>query len=46
MTMLGPDALTFELRIWTDAASDWASLKSDLTSAASEELRRAGIAFK
>ncbi len=46
MTMLGPDALTFELRIWTDAASDWASLKSDLTSAASEELRKAGIAFK
>ena len=46
MTMLGPDAMTFELRIWTDAASDWASLKSDLTSAASEELRKAGIAFK
>jgi small-conductance mechanosensitive channel len=46
MTMLGPDALTFELRIWTDAASDWPSLKSDLTSAASEDLRKAGIAFK
>ena len=46
LTALGPDALTFELRIWTDASSDWASLKSDLTSAATEGLRAAGIAFK
>ena len=46
LTALGPDALTFELRIWTDAGSDWASLKSDLTSAATEQLRSASIAFK
>jgi small-conductance mechanosensitive channel len=46
LTALGPDALTFELRVWTDAASDWASLKSDITSSATEELRGAGIAFK
>ncbi len=46
LTALGPDALTFELRIWTDAGSDWATLKSDLTSAATEALRAAAIAFK
>lgn len=46
LTKLGPDALEFELRIWIDAASDWASMKSDLTSAVTEALRAAGIAIK
>jgi potassium-dependent mechanosensitive channel len=46
LTQLGPDALGFELRIWTDAASDWASMKSDLTSAVTEALRKTGIAIK
>ena len=46
LTQLGPDALGFELRVWTDAASDWATMKSDLTSAVTEELRKTGIAIK
>jgi small-conductance mechanosensitive channel len=46
LTQLGPDALAFELRVWIDAASDWASTKSDLTSAVTDDLRKAGIAIK
>lgn len=45
LTKLGPTSLDFEVRIWVDASSDWAKVKSDLTSNISLALKSGSIAF-
>lgn len=46
LTKLGPDTLEFEVRVWSDAQSDWARVRSDLASAIEAALKRNDIAFK
>jgi potassium efflux system protein len=46
LTKLGPDTLEFELRVWSDAASDWARVRSDLVSAIEVALKRDAINLK
>jgi len=45
LTKLGPGSLEFEVRIWLDASSDWAKVKSDLSSRIGLALKNASIAI-
>jgi small-conductance mechanosensitive channel len=46
LTKLGPDTLEFELRVWSDAATDWARIRSDLVSTIEAALKRDAISLK
>jgi len=46
LSKLGPDALLFDLRVWTDQGEDWPRIINDVASAVSETLRQAGVAIK
>ena len=46
VTKLGPDAITFELRAWTDRADQWMQIRSELAIAVNAALTAEKIAMK
>ena len=46
VTNLGPDAITFELRVWTDRSDQWMQIRSELAIAVNAVLTAEKIAMK